>query len=338
MIKVGINGFGRISRVVMRAALQMDDIEIVGINWRNADIDYVAYLLKYDSTFGPFPAPVETYEDGLIVNGKKIPVFFNNDAKDAPWGEIGADYIIEGTGVYNTTEKAQAHLDAGAKKVIISAPAKDKGTPTFVYGVNHNDYKSEYNVVSNASCTTNCLAPICKVINDNWGIEQGLMSTIHSATAKQNVVDDRNNKDWRIGRSVFGNIIPTTTGAAKAVGLVIPEIAGKMTGISYRVPTADVSVIDLNIMTKEPTSIEAIEQKVKEASEGEMAGIIRYVEDPLVTTDFIGEPCTSIFDANQGIQLNEKFFKIVAYYDNEYGYCNQMLHLIRHMAAVDAAN
>lgn len=335
MARVGINGFGRISRTVLRAALGRDDIEFAGINWRNADLDYVTYLLKYDSTFGPFPAIVEKYSDGIIVDGKKIPVFFNNDAKDIPWGDIGADYVMEGTGAFNTTEKAQVHLDAGAKKVVISAPAKDKGTPTFVYGVNHNEYKSEYDVVSNASCTTNCLAPICKVLNDNWGIEQGLMSTIHSATAKQKVVDDRNNKDWRIGRSVFGNIIPTTTGAAKAVGLVIPEIAGKMTGIAYRVPTADVSVVDLNIMLKESTSIEEIMAKLKEASEGDLKGIIRYVEDPLVTTDFIGEPCTSIVDANQGIQLNDKFFKLVAYYDNEFGYCNQMLNMISHMAKVD---
>lgn len=335
MARVGISGFGRISRTVMRAALQRDDIEFAGINWRNSDIDYVEYLLKYDSTFGPFPAKVEKYSDGIIVDGKKIPVFFNNDAKDIPWGDVGADYIMEGTGAYNTTEKAQAHLDAGAKKVIISAPAKDKITPTFVYGVNHENYTSDMTVVSNASCTTNCLAPICKVLQENWGIEQGLMSTIHSATAKQKVVDDRNNKDWRIGRSVFGNIIPTTTGAAKAVGLVIPEIAGKMTGIAYRIPTADVSVVDLNIMLQNPTSIEEINAKIKEASEGELKNIIRFVTEPLVSTDFVGEPCTSIVDANQGIELNDKFFKLVAYYDNEYGYSTQMLNLIGHMAKVD---
>ncbi len=335
MARVGINGFGRISRVVMRAALERDNIDIAAINWRNADIDYVAYLLKYDTTFGPFPAKVEKYADGIIVDGKKIPVFFNSDAKDAPWGDMGADYIMEGTGAYNTTEKAQVHLDAGAKKVIISAPAKDKITPTFVYGVNHNDYTKDMNIVSNASCTTNCLAPICKVLQDNYGIKEGLMSTIHAATAKQNVVDDRNNKDWRIGRSVFGNIIPTTTGAAKAVGLVIPEIAGKMTGISYRVPTADVSVVDLNIGLEKSTNLEDIYAKMKEASEGDMAGIIRFVEDPLVTGDFVGEPCASIFDSNMGIELNPNFFKLVMYYDNEYGYSTQMLKFIEHMEKVD---
>lgn len=335
MARVGINGFGRISRVVMRAALERDNINIAAINWRNADIDYVAYLLKYDTTFGPFPGTVEKYADGIIVNGKKIPVFFNSDAKDAPWGAVGADYIMEGTGAYNTQEKAQVHLDAGAKKVIISAPAKDKTTPTFVYGVNHNEYKKDMQIVSNASCTTNCLAPVCKVLNDNWGIKEGLMSTIHAATAKQNVVDDRNNKDWRIGRSVFNNIIPTTTGAAKAVGLVIPEIAGKMTGISYRVPTADVSVVDLNIGLQKSTTLEEIYAKMKEASGGEMNGIIRYVEDPLVTGDFIGEPCASVFDSNMGIELNPNFFKLVMYYDNEYGYSTQMLKFIEHMEKVD---
>lgn len=335
MARVGISGFGRISRVVMRCALERDDIEIAGINWRNADIDYVAHLLKYDTTFGRFPATVEKYSDGIIVDGKKIPVFFNGDAKDIPWADCGADYIMEGTGAYNTTEKAQAHLEAGGKKVIISAPAKDKETPTFVYGVNHMDYKPEYDVVSNASCTTNCLAPICKVLNDNWGIEEGLMSTIHSATAKQNVVDDRNNKDWRIGRSVFGNIIPTTTGAAKAVGLVIPEIAGKLTGIAYRVPTADVSVVDLNVKLQKSTSYEEICAKMKEASEGELNGILEYVDVPLVTGDFIGCPKTSIFDSYLGIELNDKFFKLVAYYDNEYGYSVQMLNLISHMESVD---
>lgn len=336
MARVGISGFGRISRVVMRAALGMEDIEIAGINWRNADIDYVRYLLQYDSTFGKFPEKVETYSDGLVIRGKKIPVFFNNDAKDIPWGDVGADYVMEGTGVYNTTEKAQVHLDAGAKKVIISAPAKDKETPTFVYGVNHREYKSDMNVVSNASCTTNCLAPVCKVLEDNWGIDQGLMSTIHASTAKQNVVDDRNNKDWRIGRSVFNNVIPTTTGAAKAVGLVIPEIAGKLTGLAYRVPTADVSVVDLNVMLKNPATVDDIfEAMHKAALEGDLKGVLEYVEDPCVTMDFIGDAHTSIFDANMAIQLNDKFFKLIAYYDNEFGYSHKILELIRHMASVD---
>lgn len=337
MAKVGISGFGRISRVIMRAALDMDDIEIVGINWRNADLDYIVYMLKYDSTFGRFPATVEKYENGIVVNGKKIPVYSESEARNIPWAECGAEYIMEGTGAYNTTEKAQAHLDAGAKKVIISAPAKDKETPTFVYGVNHEEYKPEYNVVSNASCTTNCLAPLCKVINDNWGIEQGLMSTIHAATAKQKVVDARSMKDWRTGRSVFGNIIPTSTGAAKAVSLVIPDLKGKLTGIAYRVPTANVSVIDLNLMLKNSTSYEEICKTVKEASEGAFKGIIDYVDDEVVSSDFIGDPCTTIFDAREGIELNDRFFKFITFYDNEFGYSTQLLRLIRYMDQVDHA-
>lgn len=337
MARVGISGFGRISRVIMRAALDMDDIEIVGINWRNCDLDYLVYMLKYDSTFGRFPATIEKYENGIIVDGKKIPVYSENDAHNIPWAECGAEYIMEGTGAYNTTEKAQAHLEAGAKKVIISAPAKDKETPTFVYGVNHEEYKPEYNVVSNASCTTNCLAPLCKVINDNWGIEQGLMSTIHAATAKQKVVDARSMKDWRTGRSVFGNIIPTSTGAAKAVSLVIPELKGKLTGIAYRIPTANVSVIDLNLMLKNPTSYEEICAKVKEASEGAFKGIIDYVDDEVVSSDFIGDPCTTIFDAREGIELNDRFFKFITFYDNEFGYSTQLLRLIRYMDQIDHA-
>ncbi len=337
MARVGISGFGRISRVIMRAALDMDDIEIVGINWRNCDLDYLVYMLKYDSTFGRFPATIEKYENGIIVDGKKIPVYSESDAHNIPWAECGAEYIMEGTGAYNTTEKAQAHLEAGAKKVIISAPAKDKETPTFVYGVNHEEYKPEYNVVSNASCTTNCLAPLCKVINDNWGIEQGLMSTIHAATAKQKVVDARSMKDWRTGRSVFGNIIPTSTGAAKAVSLVIPELKGKLTGIAYRIPTANVSVIDLNLMLKNPTSYEEICAKVKEASEGAFKGIIDYVDDEVVSSDFIGDPCTTIFDAREGIELNDRFFKFITFYDNEFGYSTQLLRLIRYMDQIDHA-
>lgn len=337
MARVGISGFGRISRVIMRAALDMDDIEIVGINWRNCDLDYLVYMLKYDSTFGRFPATIEKYENGIIVDGKKIPVYSESDAHNIPWAECGAEYIMEGTGAYNTTEKAQAHLEAGAKKVIISAPAKDKETPTFVYGVNHEEYKPEYNVVSNASCTTNCLAPLCKVINDNWGIEQGLMSTIHAATAKQKVVDARSMKDWRTGRSVFGNIIPTSTGAAKAVSLVIPELKGKLTGIAYRIPTANVSVIDLNLMLKNPTSYEEICAKVKEASEGAFKGIIDYVDDEVVSSDFIGDSCTTIFDAREGIELNDRFFKFITFYDNEFGYSTQLLRLIRYMDQIDHA-
>ncbi len=334
-IKVGINGFGRISTTLIRAILTMPEIEIAGINLRNNDLNYMAYMLKYDSTFGRFPVSVEPYEEGLVIDGKKIPVFGEEDANNIPWAKCGAEYVIDGTGAYVTSEKAKAHLNAGAKKVIMSAPAKDKETPTFVYGVNHKDYKSDMNIISNASCTTNCLAPIMKVIEDNYGIKEGLMSTIHSATAKQKVVDSRSMKDWRTGRSVFGNIIPTTTGAAKAVGLVIPSLKGKMTGISYRVPTADVSVIDVNIVLDKPAKYSVICEKIKEASETYLKGILEYVDDEVVSGDFIGDPCTSIFDARQGIELNDHFFKFVAYYDNEYGYSVNLLNMVKYMASVD---
>jgi glyceraldehyde 3-phosphate dehydrogenase len=334
-IKVGISGFGRISRVVIRAAVDDPAIEIAGINIRNADKDYLVYMLKYDSTFGRFPKSLDTYEDGIVIDGKKVPVYSETEAVNIPWKECGAEYIVEGTGAYVTTEKAMDHIKAGAKKVIITAPAKDKVTPTFVMGVNHEDYKAEYQVVSNASCTTNCLAPLAKVIEDNWGIEQGLMSTIHAATAKQKVVDARSMKDWRTGRSSFGNIIPSTTGAAKAVGLVIPSLAGKLTGISYRVPVADVSIVDLNIQLSKPATYDEICAKVKEASETYMKGIIEYVDDEVVSSDFIGDPHTSIFDARQGIMLNDKFFKVIAFYDNEYGYSYATLSMIKHMYGVD---
>jgi len=334
-IKVGISGFGRIGRVVIRAAMDMEDIEIVGINVRNADFDYLVYMLKYDTTFGRFPKSLDTYENGIVIDGRKIPVYSESDALRIPWSECGAEYIVEATGAYCTTEKAMDHIKAGAKKVIISAPAKDKETPTFVYGVNHEKYEKEMCVVSNASCTTNCLAPLCRVLQDNWGIEQGLMSTIHSATAKQKVVDARSMKDWRTGRSVFNNIIPSTTGAAKAVGLVIPELLGKMTGISYRVPTSDVSVVDLNVVLKKETTYQEICAKMKEASETYMKGVLEYVDDEVVSGDFIGDPCTSIFDAREGIELNNKLFKLIAFYDNEYGYSSKTLELIRHMYAVD---
>ncbi|MEG0829979.1 MAG: type I glyceraldehyde-3-phosphate dehydrogenase [Anaerovoracaceae bacterium] len=334
-IKVGISGFGRISRVVIRAAMDVPEIEISGINVRNADKDYMVYMLKYDSVFGRFPKSLDTYEDGIVINGKKVPVYSESDASNIPWDKCGAEYIIEGTGAYNTTEKAMVHIKQGAKKVIITAPAKDKDTPTFVMGVNHKEYTTDMPVVSNASCTTNCLAPLTKVLEDNWGIEQGLMSTIHAATAKQKVVDARSMKDWRTGRSSFGNIIPSTTGAAKAVGLVIPSLVGKMTGISYRVPVADVSVIDLNIQLKKAATYEDICKKIKEASEGEMKGVIEYVDDEVVSSDFIGDSHTSIFDAREGITLNEKFFKLIAFYDNEYGYSSKILSLIQHMHSVD---
>ena len=333
-IKVGISGFGRIGRVVIRAAMDMPEIEIAGINVRNADIDYLIYMLKYDSTFGRFPKSLEKYEDGIMMDGKKVPV---SEAKNIPWDKCGAEYIVEATGAYTTTETAMDHIKAGAKKVVISAPAKDKTTPTFVYGVNSDEYTSDMLVVSNASCTTNCLAPLCKVLEDNFGIEQGLMSTIHSATAKQKVVDARSMKDWRTGRSVFGNVIPSTTGAAKAVGLVIPSLAGKMTGISYRVPIADVSVIDLNVVLKKSASYEAICRAVKKASETTLHGVIEYVDDEVVSGDFVGDPHTSIFDAREGIELNDKFFKLIAFYDNEFGYSSKTLELIKHMYEVDNA-
>lgn len=335
-IKVGISGFGRIGRVVIRAAMDMPEIELSGINVRNADIDYLVYMLKYDSTFGRFPKSLEEYEGGIVIDGKKVPVYSESEAVNIPWSECGAEYIVESTGAYTTTEKAKDHIKAGAKKVIISAPAKDKETPTFVVGVNHEEYKKDYDVVSNASCTTNCLAPLCKVLEDNYGIEQGLMSTIHSATSKQKVVDARSMKDWRTGRSVFNNIIPSTTGAAKAVGLVIPSLKGKMTGISYRVPTANVSIVDLNVMLKKETSYEDICKKVKEASEGALKGIIEFVDDEVVSGDFIGDPCTSIFDSREGIELNSRFFKLISFYDNEYGYSSKVLELIKHMHSVDA--
>ncbi len=336
-IKVGISGFGRIGRVVIRAAMDCDDIEICGINVRNADLEYMVYMLRYDTIFGRFPKELGTYDKGLIINGKKVPVYSESDAENIPWKECGAEYIVEATGAYVTTEGSMKHIKAGAKKVVISAPAKDKVTPTYVMGVNHMNYTKDIQVVSNASCTTNCLAPLVKVLEDNWGIEQGLMSTIHAATAKQKVVDARSMKDWRTGRSSFGNIIPSTTGAAKAVGLVIPSVQGKMTGISYRVPVADVSLVDLNVQLKKPATYEDICNKVKEASEGHMKGIIEYVDDEVVSSDFIGDPHTSIFDAREGIMLNEKFVKLIAFYDNEYGYSSKILMLIRHMYSVDNA-
>lgn len=336
-IKIGISGFGRISRVAIRSAMDMPEIEIAGINYRSADelgLEYMLYMLKYDSTFGRFPKELEIYDGGLVINGKKVPIYSEKDATKIPWADCGAEYIVEGTGAYNTTEKCQDHIDAGAKKVIITAPAKDDA-PTFVCGVNNTEYTSDMDVVSNASCTTNCLAPVCKVLEDEFGIDQGLMATIHAATSKQTVVDKKNQKDWRIGRSVFNNIIPTSTGAAKAVAKVIPSLKGKMTGLAYRVPTADVSVVDLNVITKKATSLEEIDAAMKKASEGSLKGILKYVGDQCVTLDFVGETCTSIYDATMGIALNDHFFKLLAYYDNEYGYSTKVLELIKYMYSVD---
>jgi len=334
-VKLGLNGFGRISRVAIRIAANDPDIEICGINYRNSEYDYMRYMLQYDSTFGQFGSKIETYDKGLIINGRKIPCYLEGEAKNIPWGECGAEYIIDGTGAYTTTEKAKDHIKAGAKKVIISAPAKDAATPTFVMGVNNKEYKKEYQVVSNASCTTNCLAPFAKVVNDAFGIKSGLMSTIHAATAKQKVVDMRSMSDWRRGRCSFNNIIPTSTGAAKAVAKVIPALEGKMTGIAYRVPVADVSLVDLNIMTETPTTYEEICEVVKKASENEMKGILEYVDDEVVSSDFLGDPHTSIFDAREGITLNNQLFKIILYYDNEFGYATKTLELAKYMNEID---
>lgn len=336
-VKIGINGFGRIGRVTFRAALEQNQgITVKGINLRNADIDYMIYMMRYDTIYGRFRGTLERYTKGIVVDGVKIPVYSESEAENIPWSDCGAQYIVDTTGAYVTTEKAVQHLRAGAKKVIISAPSKDIVTPTFVYGVNHKNYTKDMDIVSNASCTTNCLAPLCKVLQDNYGIEMGLMSTIHAATAKQKVVDARSLKDWRTGRAVFGNVIPSTTGAAKAVGLVIPELQGKMTGISYRVPTSDVSVIDLNVLLEKPASYANICAQMKEAAETTLNGVLDYVDDEVVSTDFVGDSHASIFDAREGIALNDKFFKFIAFYDNEWGYSSNMLRMLSHMHKVDS--
>ena len=336
-IKVGINGFGRIGRVALRIMVERGSAtyQMCGINLRNADLDYMVYQVKYDSVFKTFQGTVERDDRHLIINGKKIRVYSEDDAANIPWDDCGAEYIIESTGAYCTTEKASAHFRHGAKKVIISAPAKDDITPTFVMGVNHKRYTPEMDVVSNASCTTNCLAPMTKVINDTFGIEQALMSTIHAATAKQKAVDARAGRDWRTGRSVLGNIIPSTTGAAKAVGMVIPELKGKMTGMSFRVPTNDVSVVDLTARLVTPTTYEDICHAVHVAAQGPMKGILSYTRDQIVSSDIIGNPHTSILDETAGIMLDDRFVKLIAWYDNEWGYSNKVLDLISHMYRVD---
>ena len=336
-IKIGINGFGRIGRLVFRAAVaQPEKFEIVGINDPFVDLDYMVYMTKYDSVHGHFKGEIEAKDGKLIVNGKEIAVFACKDPSEIAWSSCGAEYIVESTGVFTTTEKASAHLKGGAKKVVISAPAKDKETPTFVMGVNNNEYTKDMVVVSNASCTTNCLAPLVKVVNDNFGIVEGLMSTVHATTATQKTVDGPSAKDWRGGRAAAGNIIPSSTGAAKAVGKVIPELNGKLTGMAMRVPTLDVSVVDLTVKLAKPTTYEEICAKIKEASENELKGILGYTEDMVVSSDFIGDTRTSIFDAKAGIMLNDTFVKLVSWYDNEMGYSNKVLDLIAHMSAVDA--
>ena len=333
-IKVGINGFGRIGRLVFRAGINRDDIEFVGINDPFMTPDYMAYMLRYDTMHGQFDGTIEYTDDAIIVNGKTVKFFACMDPKDIPWGEVGAEYVVESTGVFLTQEKAQAHIDAGAKKVVMSAPSKDS-TPMFVMGVNQDKYTSDMNFVSNASCTTNCLAPIAKVLNDNWGITDGLMTTVHSTTATQKTVDGPSKKDWRGGRAAAGNIIPSSTGAAKAVGKVIPSLNGKLTGMSMRVPTLDVSVVDLTVNLAKPAKYDEICAAMKAASEGELKGILGYTEDAVVSSDFLGDTRTSIFDAGAGIALTDTFVKVVSWYDNEIGYSNKVLDLIAHMYSVD---
>ncbi|MCQ2138296.1 MAG: type I glyceraldehyde-3-phosphate dehydrogenase [Bacteroidales bacterium] len=328
-IKIGINGFGRIGRLVFRAAQKRDDIVVVGIN-DLMEVDYMAYMLKYDTMHGQFDGTIEVKDGKLVVNGNPIRVTAEKDPANLKWDEVGAEYIVESTGLFLTAEKAEAHIKAGAKKVIMSAPSKDD-TPMFVYGVNHTSYAGQ-KIISNASCTTNCLAPIAKVLNDAFGIETGLMTTVHSITATQKTVDGTSAKDWRGGRAASGNIIPSTTGAAKAVGKVIPELNGKLTGISMRVPTIDVSVVDLTVNLVKPASKEDICNAMKKASEGELKGVLGYTEDAVVSSDFLHDARTSIFDANAGVYLTDKFVKVVSWYDNEWGYSNKLLEMLAYTA------
>ena len=329
-MKIGINGFGRIGRLAFRAAIERPDIEVVGIN-DLVEPDYMAYMLKYDSTHGPFKGTIAVEGGHLVVNGKTIRVTAERDPANLKWGEVGAEVIIESTGLFLTKETAQKHIDAGAKKVVMSAPAKDD-TPTFVMGVNHKKLTAQDTIVSNASCTTNCLAPIAKVLNDNFGIEEGLMSTVHAVTATQKTVDSPSAKDWRGGRGAYQNIIPSSTGAAKAVTLVIPELKGKLTGMSFRVPVADVSVVDLTVRLKKGATYEQIKAAMKTASEGELKGILGYTEDDVVSEDFKGDARTSIFDAKAGIALNDNFVKVVSWYDNEWGYSNKLIDMVQEVA------
>ncbi|MBS6457273.1 type I glyceraldehyde-3-phosphate dehydrogenase [Vescimonas sp.] len=332
-IKVGINGFGRIGRMVVRRALEHPEIEIVGIN-DLCPADYLAYMLKYDSMHGKFAGEVKAEDGVIIINGRRIPVSAERDPANLPWKDLGAEYVIESTGLFLTKEKAQGHIAAGAKHVVMSAPSKDD-TPMFVTGVNLDKYTSDMQFVSNASCTTNCLAPIAKVLNDKFGIADGLMTTVHSITATQKTVDGVSLKDWRGGRAASGNIIPSSTGAAKAVGKVIPELAGKLTGMSMRVPTLDVSVVDLTVNLKKPATYDEICAAMKEASEGELKGVLGYTDESVVSSDFLGDPHTSVFDAKAGIALTDTFVKVVSWYDNEMGYSDKLLCLIEHMYSVD---
>ncbi|WVQ81535.1 glyceraldehyde-3-phosphate dehydrogenase [Cryptococcus sp. DSM 104549] len=334
-VKVGINGFGRIGRIVLRNAIEHGDIDVVAINDPFIDLEYMVYMFKYDSTHGRFKGTVELKGDKLYINDKAIAVFGERDPANIKWGEAGADYVVESTGVFTTIDKANAHIKGGAKKVIISAPSAD--APMFVCGVNLEAYKSEYQVISNASCTTNCLAPLAKVINDNFTIIEGLMTTVHATTATQKTVDGPSNKDWRGGRGAAANIIPSSTGAAKAVGKVIPSLNGKLTGMAFRVPTADVSVVDLVCRIEKGASYDQIKAVLKKASESpELKGILGYTEDQVVSTDFVGSTESSVFDAKAGIALNDNFVKLVSWYDNEYGYSRRVCDLVAYVAKVDA--
>jgi len=330
-IKIGINGFGRIGRLVFRAAQERDDIQVVAIN-DLIDVEYMAYMLKYDTVHGRFNGSVEVKDGKLVVNGFAVRVTSEKNPADLKWGEVGAEYVVESTGLFLTEEKCRAHVDAGAKRVIMSAPSKDE-TPMFVYGVNHKKYAGE-TYVSNASCTTNCLAPIVKVLNENFGIVEGLMTTVHATTNTQKTVDAPSAKDWRGGRAAAANIIPSSTGAAKAVGKVLPEMKGKLTGMSFRVPTVNVSVVDLTCRLEKATSYDEIKAAMKKASESELKGVLGYTEDAVVSSDFITDPRTSIFDAEAGIMLNPNFVKVVSWYDNEWGYSNKVLDMLAHMATV----
>lgn len=332
MIKIGINGFGRIGRLAFRAAIEKENVQVVAIN-DLLDVDYLAYLLKYDSVHGRFNGTVEVEDGKLIVNGNEIRITAERNPADIQWHKVGAEYILECTGFFTTIDKANSHLeDAGVKRVVLSAPSKD--APMFVMGVNHTDVKASDKIISNASCTTNCLAPLAKVINDNFGLKEGLMTTVHAATSTQKTVDGPSGK-WTRGRAAMTNIIPTTTGAAEAVTIVIPELKGKLTGMAFRVPTADVSVVDLTVKTTKSTSLEAIKQEIEKASLGELNGILGYETDPLVSQDFVSDIRTSIFDASASIELNSNFFKLIAWYDNEYGYANKLVDLTVYSASLD---
>jgi glyceraldehyde 3-phosphate dehydrogenase len=331
-IKVGINGFGRIGRLAFRASVLRNDIEVVGIN-DLIDVEYMAYMLRYDTVHGGFKGTVEVKDGKLVVNGNAIRVTAEKDPANLKWNEVGAEYVIESTGLFLSRDKAEAHLKAGAKRVIMSAPSKDE-TPMFVYGVNHKKYTKDIDMISNASCTTNCLAPITKVLNDNFGIVEGLMTTVHATTATQKTVDGPSAKDWRGGRAAAGNIIPSSTGAAKAVTKVIPELKGKLTGMAFRVPTLNVSVVDLTCRLEKATDYDAIKAAMKKASENELKGVLGYTEDEVVSSDFITDPRTSIFDAKAGIMLNANFVKVVAWYDNEWGYSSKLLDMIAYIDTV----